>query len=89
MAAPLTDHIPDDAPLKWPKKGTMDQIGGSPPICSVPIQTMNLKGKLMKVKIKITETLDNNIMKFSGWSGEQAFCHVQFFRIRSRSSSIK
>ena len=77
MSAPWTSHIPASCELGWLERGSIDQLGGMPPVRIVPVQTK--KGTQSTVSLKITGGVKMEITKFSGGSCEEALRHVQLF----------
>ena len=78
MSSPWTTHIPAACKVQWLEQGSVDQMGGPPPIRIIPVQTSKSKAK-SSVSIKITNGVKQEITKFAGGSCEEALRHVQLF----------
>ncbi len=51
MSAPWTSHILASCELGWLERGSIDQLGGMPPVRVVPVQTK--QGKTSTVSLKV------------------------------------
>ncbi len=95
MSAPWTSHIPATCKVNWLKQGSVDHMGGAPPICIVPVLTSKAKKKT-NATLKISNGVKQEIMKFAGRSCEESLRRVQLFsslehkfQIRSKISNTK
>ncbi len=77
MSAPWTAHIPASCDVGWLERGSIDQLGGMPPVRVVPVQTKKTTKSI--VSLKVAGGVKMEVTKFSGGSSEEALRHVQLF----------
>ncbi len=76
MSDPWTTHIFAFCKVLWLKQGSVDQMGGTPPIRVIMAVTSKTKSK-STVTLKLMGSAKQKFTKFSGGFCEEVLHHVQ------------